>query len=220
MNIPVAIAALAAFAYIVGATPFGYLVGRARGIDIRRHGSGNIGATNVIRVLGKRVGIPVFVLDFFKGLVPVLMASWWCHRQPAFAGREPWINIAEIVAGLAAVLGHNYTFWLGFRGGKGIATSAGVMVGLAPWVLLAAVGVWVSTYLISGYVSVASIAAGILLPVAAVIQGSLRGVQNWPLVILCALIGGLAVWRHRANLSRLRAGTEPRRGDPTGDRQS
>ena len=218
MSIPATIVTLAVLAYVAGATPFGYLAGRARGIDIRQHGSGNIGATNVIRVLGKRVGIPVFVLDFLKGMVPVLMAGWWCHRQPAFTGRESFVNIAEVVTGLAAVLGHNYTFWLGFRGGKGIATSAGVMFGLAPWVLLAAAGVWLSTYVISGYVSVASIAAGVVLPIAAVTQGFIRGAQNWPLVALGAIVGGLAVWRHRTNIARLRAGTEPRRSESPGDR--
>jgi glycerol-3-phosphate acyltransferase PlsY len=214
MNIVATIVMLAALAYVAGATPFGYLAGRARGIDIRQHGSGNIGATNVIRVLGKALGIPVFVLDFLKGFVPVFAAGWWCHRQPAFADAEPFVSIAEVVTGLAAVLGHNYTFWLGFRGGKGIATSAGVLFGLAPWVLLAAIAVWVATYFVSGYVSAASIAAGVVLPIAASVQGVFRGAQNWPLVILCAVIGALAVWRHRTNLARLRAGTEPRRGDP------
>jgi glycerol-3-phosphate dehydrogenase (NAD(P)+) len=93
MSIPATIVTLAVLAYVAGATPFGYLAGRARGIDIRQHGSGNIGATNVIRVLGKRVGIPVFVLDFLKGMVPVLMAGWWCHRQPAFTDRESFVNM-------------------------------------------------------------------------------------------------------------------------------
>ena len=118
--------------YLFGATPFGYLAGRMRGMDIRQHGSGNIGATNAFRVLGKPTGITVFVLDFLKGLLPVLIAGYLYPDSP----------FAALLAGIGAIVGHNFTFWLGFRGGKGIATSAGVLLALLPIAMLVGLVVW------------------------------------------------------------------------------
>jgi glycerol-3-phosphate acyltransferase PlsY len=199
-------------AYVAGATPFGWLAGRWRGIDLREHGSGNIGATNAVRVLGKRVGIPVFILDMLKGLLPVLGASWWVGAQPVIAGNALAAQAVPVLAGLGAVLGHSFTFWLGFKGGKGVATSAGVMLGLAPAALAAAVVVWLVAVKLSRYVSLASILAGWALAVAVAVEAWLRGSLNFPVMALALLIAVLVTVRHRGNLARIAAGTEPRAG--------
>ena len=159
-----------ALAYVAGATPFGWLAGRLRGIDLRQHGSGNIGATNAVRVLGKSIGLPVFVLDMLKGWLPVPARRGGRTAEPAFAGHPMAAQSAPVLAGLGAILGHTFTFWLGFKGGKGVATSAGVMFGLAPLALLAAVVVWGLCLKISRYVSLASIVSGWSLPVAVAVQ--------------------------------------------------
>ncbi len=188
-------------AYLAGATPFGYLAGKMRGLDIRHHGSGNIGATNVLRVLGKPVGIAVLVLDLLKGLLPVLLAMSVSERSSI-----------HIATALAAILGHNYTFWLGFKGGKGIATTAGAILPIMPWALLVAVVVWTVALLTSRYVSVASIAAALAVPTTLVAQGLLAGSWN-PVVLGFALFTStLAIWKHRANIQRLRRGEENRIG--------
>jgi glycerol-3-phosphate acyltransferase PlsY len=199
-------------AYVAGATPFGWLAGRWRGIDLREHGSGNIGATNAVRVLGKRVGIPVFILDMLKGLLPVLGASWWVGAQPVIAGNALAVQAVPVLAGLASVLGHSFTFWLGFKGGKGVATSAGVMLGLAPAALAAAVVVWILAVKLSRYVSLASILAGWALAVAVAVQAWFQGSLNFPVMALALLIAVLVTVRHRANLARIAAGTEPKAG--------
>ena len=191
-------------AYVVGATPFGYMVAKWKGIDIRQHGSGNIGATNVIRVMGKKIGLPVFAMDVLKGLLPVIAAKMWAGR----AGFDPaW---PMILAALGSVLGHNFTFWLGFKGGKGIATSAGAMLAVLPVALGVAVLLWIVLFYATRYVAVASIAAGISLPVTVLSQRLLTGAPAWPLFGFAAIIGFLAVWRHRSNIKRLRDGTENR----------
>ncbi len=193
--------------YIAGATPFGYLVARWKGLDIRQHGSGNIGATNVIRVLGKKIGLPVFAMDLFKGLLPVLLAKSWSLQS----GYDPvW---PMLVAALGSVLGHNFTFWLRFRGGKGVATSAGAMIAVLPLALLVAVLVWLLFFLATRYVAVASIAAGLSLPATVLSQRLLSAPADrpaLPLLVFAAVIGFLAVWRHRSNIRRLREGTENR----------
>lgn len=198
------LAVILLLAYAVGATPFGFLAARWKGVDIRQHGSGNIGATNVIRVMGKKIGLPVFALDCLKGLVPVLLAKHWCGLH----GFEPtW---AGLLAGFGAVLGHNFTFWLKFKGGKGVATSAGVMVALLPLALLAACGVWLCCFYPTRYVALASVAAGISLPLTVLAQRALTGHPALPLLGFAATIGGMGVWRHRSNLRRLMNGTENR----------
>ena len=183
-----------AAAYVVGATPFGYLAGKWKGMDIRDHGSGNIGATNVIRVLGKGIGIPVFLLDLLKGLLPVL----------AVRGMH-WGQGCEIAAALGAVLGHNFTFWLGYKGGKGVATSAGALFGLMWLPTLAVVVVWLVTFFTTRYVALASVAAAVVLPVATAWQQGFGALFGFSLALSL-----LAIWRHRSNLQRLRAGTENR----------
>ncbi len=201
---PLSLLSILLLAYVAGATPFGYLVAKAKGVDIRQHGSGNIGATNVIRVLGKKIGIPVFILDVLKGLLPVLVARLWCHR----AGMDAtW---PMLLAAMGSVLGHNFTFWLGFKGGKGVATSAGALLAVLPVALGAAVLVWLGCFFATRYVAVASIVAGISLPLTVLVQRALTGNPSLPLLGFAVLIGLLAVWRHRSNISRLRAGTENR----------
>ncbi len=190
--------------YVLGATPFGFIVARIHGIDIREHGSGNIGATNVFRVLGKRVGIPVFILDLCKGLVPVLLARWLALRHDII---PDWPSIA---AAIGAVLGHNFTFWLGFRGGKGIATSAGVLLALLPVPLAAALGCWLILFFTTRYVAVASIGAAVMVPAASAALYFWRGIPSVPLVGFAVLLGFLAIWRHRSNIRRLLNGTENR----------
>src|SRR5438874_758136 len=144
--------------YLLGAVPFGYLVARTRGVDIFRHGSGNIGATNVGRILGRRFGVLVFALDFAKGALPVVLADAAARQfQPAASA---YLGVA---AGLAAFLGHLFSPWLGFRGGKGVATAAGVVAVLVPLPALGAVGVWVVLLAAFRYVSAASVAAALAL---------------------------------------------------------
>jgi len=188
-------------AYLVGATPFGFLAGKLRGIDIRGHGSGNIGATNVLRVLGKPVGITVLVLDMLKGLLPVLLAMAASER-----------SAIHIAAAVAAILGHNYTFWLGFKGGKGIATTAGAILPILPWALLAAVVGWIVFLTATRYVSVASIAAALLIPTTLAVEAVLKGTWNPAVFSFGLFVCVLAVWKHRSNIGRLLRGEENRFG--------
>ena len=201
-------------AYVVGATPFGFLMGKAKGLDIRNHGSGNIGATNVVRIVGKKEGVFVFALDVLKGLVPVLVGQ-------SIAGdilgehSDRWQSAVCVAIALATILGHNHTFWLGFKGGKGVATSGGALSALIPWEVLAAVIVWVVVFIAKRYVSLASICAAVTLPVAMLVHGMIRGKHELPLLVLGFVVATLGVWRHRANIARLRQGTESRMGRGT-----
>ncbi len=187
-------------AFILGSIPTGYLVARAKGVDIRQHGSGNIGATNVFRTLGKPLGIFVFLIDALKGFAAV----WLGIRYGA--GCE-W---AGIIAAVAAIAGHNYTPWLGFKGGKGIATSAGVLLALMPWAVLAIALVWIVVFNVSRYVSLASIGAAAALPVSVGLLWYWGCGGNGPLLAFSLVISALAIWRHRTNIQRLRDGTELR----------
>lgn len=195
--------------YLLGSVPTGYLVAKARGVDIRRVGSGNIGATNALRVLGKPLGILVLVVDALKGVLacgglPRLAAALGAGS----AGPAMDAGGAAITAGVAAILGHNYTCWLGFRGGKGIATSAGVLLVLMPWVVLMVAGVWSLVLVIGRWVSLASICAAVALPVVIV------GFGHPPAILILGLfLSAMALYRHRSNIQRLLAGTEPRLGE-------
>lgn len=196
---------LVALAYFCGALPFGFWAGKWKRIDIREHGSKNIGATNVIRVLGKRVGVPVFIMDMLKGLLPTMLAQWWMEHL----GASP--DVASLVAvccAAATVLGHMFTFWLGFKGGKGVATSAGAVLGLAPLSLLIAIIVWVVTYYLSRFVALASIIAAVFLPIAMVVTMTLQHRWNFVMLGFGIVIGVLVIVRHRANIARLLSGTE------------
>ena len=191
--------------YLLGSIPFGYLAGRLCGIDIRTQGSGNIGATNVLRVLGKTWGYPVFLLDFLKGLLPVLAALQWGHA----VGVNPHTSPGALAA-LCVLLGHSFPVWLGFKGGKGIASSGGVMVGLFGYpVFLICLGIWLLFFTVTRYVSVASIAASIALPASVIFLFATHR-TDWLALVVSILMCCLAVWRHRSNILRLRAGTETR----------
>jgi len=187
-------------AFLLGSIPTGYLVARAKGVDIRQHGSGNIGATNVFRTLGKPLGVFVFMVDALKGFAVVWLAG-------RFGGASDW---AGIIAAVAVIGGHNYTPWLGFKGGKGIATSAGVLLALMPWAVLCIAIVWFVVFKVSRYVSLASISAAAALPMAVAALWSAGCGGNGPLLGFSVLISALAIWRHRTNIQRLRAGTESR----------
>ena len=187
-------------AFLLGSIPTGYLVARAKGVDIRKHGSGNIGATNVFRTLGKPLGIFVFLVDALKGFAAVWLGA-------RYGGGSDW---AGIIAAVAAIAGHNYTPWLGFKGGKGIATSAGVLLALMPWAVLAIAIVWVVVFQVSRYVSLASICAAAALPVAVGLLWFSGCGGNGPLLAFSLAISALAIWRHRTNIQRLREGTESR----------
>jgi glycerol-3-phosphate acyltransferase PlsY len=192
--------------YLLGSIPTGYLAARSRGMDIRKVGSGNIGATNVMRVLGKPVGLLVLLADAAKGALACLVLPWLATRWlgPVPAGAAERLALA---AGAGAILGHNYTCWLGFKGGKGIATSAGVILVLMPKALGICLGVWLVVFGLSRIVSLASIVAAIALPLAAWWLD-----RSQAIVGVAAFLGVLAIFRHRANIQRLLAGTEPRVG--------
>ena len=192
-------------AYLLGSIPTGFLVAKSRGIDIRTVGSGNIGATNVLRVLGKPAGIAVLLADALKGWLAVAVAGrlicGWLSSAADPQARE-WFAIC---AGIAAILGHNYTCWLHFKGGKGIATSAGVLVALVPLPLLIILSVWVVVFAMSRYVSLASISASFVLPFAVWFTGA-----SPTLIIVTTALAALAVYKHKANIKRLINGTENR----------
>ena len=191
--------------YLLGSVPTGFLAGRLCGVDLRTKGSGNIGATNALRVLGKGWGYSVFLIDFLKGLIPVLLAHFWSEQL----GTIHPASAPGALAALCALLGHSFPIWLGFKGGKGIATSAGAMVGLFPAAFLFCLGTWMLVFTISRYVSVASMAAATALPVAVALLYFLHK-ADWLALIVSILMAVLAIWRHRANIARLHAGTEPR----------
>jgi len=204
-------------AYLLGSIPTGFLVAKAKGIDIRTAGSGNIGATNAMRVLGKPAGIFVLLMDAAKGYVACgfvapLIFKWFepgYYKAPEFfAGLMDQQIRFYVVAGIFAVLGHNYTCWLKFKGGKGIATSAGVYLALAPWALLIGAVVFFLAVLVTRYVSVGSIAAAVALPAAVWILPP----HNLLLGLVTTVLGVMAIYKHRGNIQRLMAGTESRLG--------
>lgn len=205
MTWPVYIA-VAVVAYLLGSIPTGYLVARASGIDIQSVGSGNIGATNVLRVLGKRAGIFVLVMDGLKGfLACAVLSNIAFGLAGGDAGAGPSLRSLAIVAGLFAIVGHNYTIWLRFRGGKGIATSAGVLVSLVPGALAIITGIWILVVAITRYVSLASVLAAFTLPFAVWVT-----IGSTTMILISAGIAVLAIYKHRANIQRLLAGTESR----------
>src|SRR6266850_6578235 len=193
--------------YLMGSIPFGYLAGRIAGIDIRQAGSGNIGATNVVRVLGKRYGYPVFLLDFFKGLGAVEIAIAFAR-----AARPEWGSpeVYGILAAFCSVIGHSFPPWLKFRGGKGVATSAGALFGLMPLAMLIGVAIWIVVFWLTRYVSVASITAAVALPIIIFVMTSLNQTHRKGLFYSSLCIAAVVVWQHRSNLSRLIRGREPR----------
>jgi glycerol-3-phosphate acyltransferase PlsY len=196
---------IALLSYLIGSVPAAYIAGRIAGIDIRQVGSGNVGATNVLRVLGKRYGYAVFLVDFFKGVGAVRLSILIINSaRPSYQESE----LIGIIAGVLCVLGHAYPVWLRFKGGKGVATSAGVLFGLMPLAAVAVLAVWLITFQITKYVSVASITAAVALPVSAAVMLRFEK-AGMALLYFSICLAVVIVWRHRSNLSRLMKGTEP-----------
>ncbi len=197
-------------AYFTGSIPTGFLVAKSKGIDIRTVGSGNIGATNAFRVLGRSAGIFVLAVDALKGFVAVQLFPWLGARVAVgdFESLGPSGEWLRLLAGLGAILGHNFPCWLKFKGGKGIATSAGVMLGLVPLGLLIALAVWLIVFWASRYVSLASVCAAFALPFAVWLT---RPKANL-LIAISAVVSALAIYKHRSNIRRLWQGTEHRFG--------
>ncbi|MFN2542556.1 MAG: glycerol-3-phosphate 1-O-acyltransferase PlsY [Chthoniobacterales bacterium] len=201
------LATVALISYLLGSFPAGYLAGRIAGVDIRKIGSGNIGATNVLRVLGKQFGYPVFLIDFAKGFAAVLLAMFVARRS---AGEATYVEFCAAVGGVCAVLGHSFPVWLRFKGGKGVATSIGVLFGLLPVAALIVCAVWIVTFELSRYVSLASIIAALTLP-ATVVALRFFGEPTTPVLFYFSLfLAAVVILRHRSNLARLFRGTEPR----------
>jgi len=192
--------------FLIGGIPFGYIAGRMRGIDLREAGSGNIGATNAIRVLGKTWGIPVFLLDVLKAYIPLVLLNQALVREPALFPLDG--QIVLILVAVAAVLGHNYCPYLGFKGGKGMATSTGVLLALLPWSCMTCFAVSGIVFSISRYVSLASIMTSIALPIATYF---FYPEKKW-FFVLTLILSVSAIWRHRSNIQRLANGTELRFG--------
>ena len=192
--------------YLLGSMPFGYLVGRFGGIDIRKVGSGNVGATNVVRVLGKRYGYPVFALDVLKGFGAVQMSM-----QMASGGASGWDSpeVFGIAAAISCVIGHSYPIWLKFKGGKGVATSAGALFALTPMAAASGVAIWIVIFCVTRYVSVASVIAATVLPFV-ILAISWRSEMSKAIFFFSVCVAAIVIWRHRSNLSRLMRGIEPR----------
>ena len=227
-------------AYLVGSVPFGVLIARSKGINIRQRGSGNVGATNVFRVVGRGFGVSCLLLDFLKGFLPVVLATnllriagetpavplpfLWDFTGELPADRQLYVHSIQVITALAAIMGHNYSIFLRGKGGKGIATSAGVLMALMPLILLGAFLVFSATFYFSGYVSLGSIAAALSIPILRHLADHLHhiggdksqpslweaGTWNKPLMVFALIAAALAVWRHRSNIQRILAGTEDR----------
>ena len=192
--------------YLLGSIPFGYIAGRLGGVDVRERGSGNIGATNVLRVLGKRYGYAVFVADALKGYLAVRLTTFF-----ASPGNGE-VFIFGIVSGFAAVVGHSFPFWLKFRGGKGVATAGGACFALVPLPTLVAVMVWGVAFFSFRFVSLASLAAAAALPASLWLLSLRDRSLNYLSLAFTTLLAVLVFIRHRDNIVRLLNGTEPRFG--------
>ena len=201
----VILVAVALVSYLIGAIPWGYLIGKKNGVDIRTLGSKNIGATNVTRVIGKWSGRLCFLLDFLKGFIPVLVVTVLFDKET--------LSIAQITAALSAVLGHMFPVYLWFRGGKGISTTGGAILALAPYSFVIAGIVWVLVYLLSRYVSLASIAAATVMPICATLIIVLKPdlyPHSWLSIGFLYFLAAMAILKHSANIKRLLNGTENR----------
>lgn len=190
-------------AYLLGATPTSLWVGRSlHGVDLRKEGSGNLGATNTFRVLGWRAAVPVLLFDIFKGWLPVVAFPGWAGVQSL-----SW----TLSFGAAAILGHVFSIWVGFRGGKGVATSGGVFLGLAPWGALISAAVFFALAFGTRIVSVASMAAALVLPAAVALTPHRGGAGT---VAFSGALALFVIWSHRSNIRRLMRGEENRFGGP------
>lgn len=197
-NTPLLLSLVILAAYLMGSIPNGLLLARLKGIDLQKVGSGNIGATNVFRCVGKGWGVAAFVLDAVKGFVPAFVFPRLLESAP------PWLGLA---CGVAAVAGHNWPVWLGFKGGKGVSTSAGMLLGIAPAAVGIGFAVFAGAVLITRWVSLGSILAAVAVPAAYL---AMNGTDNRLLAGALVAMGLLVIVKHRANVRRLLAGTEPR----------
>lgn len=204
-----------AAAYLIGSIPFGVIIARAHGKDLRAIGSGNIGATNVARALGRKWGYICFALDALKGLIPMLAFRAAALPRIAATIHGPAVMALWLLVGIAAILGHVFPLYLGFKGGKGVTTSFGVALGLWPYFTicaLIALAVWLAVVLIWRYVSLASICAALTFPVSLIVGilaiADWHAVTLWPLLIAATFIPLLVILRHRENITRLLSGTE------------
>lgn len=201
------LAGVALLAYLLGSLPTGYIAGRLVGVDIRKVGSGNVGATNVTRVLGKRFGYPVFLVDFAKGLAAVMLAVIMAKAAQSSA---QFVDLCAAIGAICSLMGHSYSIWLGFRGGKGVATLMGALFGINWITALIVCVVWIVVFEATRYVSLASIAAAVALPIAVAIMLFLKELPTPIPLYFSFCLGAIVVVRHRSNLSRLVKGTEPR----------
>ena len=199
-------------AYLIGSVPFGYLAGRTNGLDLREHGSCNIGATNAVRVLGKKWGIPVFICDFLKGYVPLLLMKLHLGGDATQFSAEDMGWFLGVL--FALVLGHTFTCFLKFKGGKGVATTGGCLFAVSPMVGGVALATWVLMMALTRYVSLSSMVAGVGMMVTALyvfymVDGAMSAADSMVLGLL-GFIFILVVWKHRTNIVRLCNGTEPK----------
>jgi glycerol-3-phosphate acyltransferase PlsY len=197
---------IAVAAYLIGSVPFGYIAGRLAGVDIRKVGSGNVGATNVVRTLGRRLGYPVFLLDFLKGVVAVELSILVFNHSSIPASRE----LCAIAGGACCVIGHLFPVWLGFKGGKGVATSGGVIFSLMPLVALIMGLVWLVVFQATRYVSLASVSAAIAMPLVTAAMLYFGKLHAPVLFYFSFALATLVIVRHWSNFSRLLTGTEQR----------
>ncbi|MFW6151741.1 MAG: glycerol-3-phosphate 1-O-acyltransferase PlsY [Verrucomicrobiota bacterium] len=205
MTQPLVYALSLVVSYLLGAMPFGYIVSKTRGVNIREVGSGNIGATNVFRSVGKPAGLVTFILDASKGFCSTFAI-------PLVAGRVApgiWIELLALGCAASVVAGHNWPVYLRFKGGKGVATSAGAVLGIVPLALAIGVLVWILSLLLFRYVSVASMASAVAAALSTWLLYAHEGLVR-PVALTC--LCGVAIWRHKSNIERLLQGTEPRVG--------
>ena len=194
----------------MGSIPSAVWIGKKYyGIDIREYGSKNAGTTNMLRVLGRRAALPVFVLDFFKGFVAVSLIGFMRYDIDITSA---WLINLKIMGVFAAVLGHIFPIFAGFKGGKGVATLVGAITGIYPIVVLLCFAVWVLVFLITHYVSLASMIAGCSFPIFAIIYSSMEWSRvkdvSMSFIVFSFVVAGLLLWSHRKNIERLKAGTE------------
>lgn len=193
--------------YLVGAIPWAFIIGKLHGVDIRKHGSGNVGATNVTRIIGKPWGILCFIIDFLKGFLPVIVVELIFPKLIYL--NQTQVSSLIILAVIATVAGHVYPVYLGFKGGKGISTGTGTLVALTPYAIVIGLIIWVIVFKISKYVSLASIIAAITVPISSLIFSS-TGVYHIDITLqfFILLLALFAIYKHKSNIKRLLNGTE------------
>lgn len=203
MNALAPILALA-LAFMAGSLPTGLLLGKMKGIDIRTIGSGNVGATNTFRALGPKWGVFCLVVDMLKGLLPTLAFASW-RPEAAWLAPAVW----KLIVGFSAVAGHSFSPWLGFKGGKGVATSLGALFGVQPLAVGVAMASGLAIIAATGYVALASIVGAAALPFLIMLMPQAPA-RPWPVIAMTVALAAFVIWKHRPNIERLRAGTENR----------